>query len=260
MNKSTLSSKTLSHWHQVFRFLSLDCALPLWEQMGLNVNEDDKLFVKYAARVAYLIVQDGANNYYDANYSKIKEGKTIFSTCLKKYRNGNLAMNMLAWCKHDFVQEEKQYMTVEKAWSIAFGRLKKDYPNISCSLELPSEKINWLLDRVTELYVFEKRLQDFIETATRGNKSKWDQAIYEGSFAPEWDHGKIEGEDTFYALLDASNTIEKKVINKMIANIWRDIVKEFGSAHVDQLFEWYQCLMEDSIKMFPGVLEKPQTS
>jgi hypothetical protein len=233
--------------------LSLDCALPLWEQMGLDLKEDEQLFVQHAARLAHLIIQDGARNYYDANYSKVDSSINVFGFSLAEYRGENFQQRVTNWCEHDFIQVDSLSMTVEEAWKVAFIRLAKNYPELDCPLELHAGKVKWLVNKVENLCLFEERLTNFIDACTAGEKTKWDQIIYESSLSPDWEEPKLKDETTFYALLDASNVIQKRVLKKLVLDIWIDLKRELSDEEIDKLIKWYKCDMKSLLKMFPGL-------
>ncbi len=111
-----LSDKEMRRWHAIFRLLSLDCALPLWKQMGLNLTEEEQHFVLYAARLAHMIVQDGARNYYDANYAKVANSVELFQSLLVTYKGNDFYQQVNEWCGHDFVHNESLKMSVEESW------------------------------------------------------------------------------------------------------------------------------------------------
>jgi hypothetical protein len=257
---SANTDKKASRWHAIFRLLSLDCALSLWEQMGLDLKEDEQRFVQHAARLAHLIFQDGARNYYDANYSKVDSSINVFGFSLSVYRGEHFRQQVTNWCERDFIQVDSLSMTVEEAWKVAFIKLAKNYPELNCPLELHVGKVKWLVHRVENLCLFDERLTNFIDACTAGKKTTWDQTIYESSLSPEWEEPKLKDETTFYALLDASNVIQKRVLKKLVLDIWIDLKREFTDEEIDKLIKWYKCDMKSLFKMFPGLDAVPTMS
>ncbi len=125
---------------------------------------------------------------------------------------------------------------------------------------MPDEKAKWLISKIERLALVDERLNNFIESNTKGDKTKWDQAIYEGSLSPEGEEHKPEEETIFYALLDASNAIQKKVLNKHVMDIWNDIRAEFSKEEINNLINWYKCDMQDLIKIFPDLDMEPRAT
>jgi hypothetical protein len=249
-------SRDPHHWHAAFRLLSLDCALPIWEQMGLDLGKDDQLFVQHAARIAYLILQDGSRNYFGANYSNAKKSAKLFFSILKTYGGKAFERKISTWCKNGFVRGHGE-ISPEEAWGALFIRLSSETPKLIYPLDLPESKFELLKKRIIPLAQFHEQLKTFIESNTVGQKTEWDKSIYENSFAPEGEE-KMEGDHTFYALLNASDTITKRVADKLVFEIFEDLEKEFAEEEMRKLFNWYQCEIRPLVETFPGLETVPE--
>jgi hypothetical protein len=249
--KDTNSNQFKTVWHRIFRLLSLDCLIAEWSKMGLALNPDEQKFVMEAARVSYLIFQDGALSHYDANFLKAQQALHVFNESLTAFRGDLFRKKIMEWCQSIFVNDRE--CQIELEWYNSLARLWDNYSNKNWHPNLSEEKLKCLRELIKEyLIIPNQHLDNYLNNPENEIKSDWDQFIYKGGLSPEWEEFKIETEH-FYALLEAKIILEYISFSKF----WEKILFIFDEDDIETLYQWYRRILREKVQFNPGIDSKP---
>lgn len=234
----------LAFWHPAFKFLSLDCWLPFWENMGLPAGPDDQLFIRDVARKAWQTLHGADITCYDGDYDpdKTAAARDGFLRSLSQNYSQDFAHDISIWIERH-CDSRGLGARLDPSW---FGALCDLYHAEQGPDKLTASRLLALKDAI------HKNLMDpyeriYLETREVNTLSEWDRRLRRTQFDPKYPDRDEVPCRSLVCLVTQS---------RHLLRLWHYFIETCSDNEISELVAWYRGRETLSLQRWPE-LDRP---
>lgn len=232
-------ARALFPWHRAFEFLSLDCWLPFWRDMGLSLDDERQILVRDAARIAYRALHGRDRTCYSGDY-RPETGEQVlaaFTETVETKLGKSVAEGLRTWVQRSCGRPDLGGMLNAQWWS-ALVDLCQERRRGEFVIAIARDRLAMLVSLIRT------ELMDPFETMSAKTRqvqtvSAWDRKIRKARFDPRRpDRDEVP----------CRAKVSLAVSGLRFSRLWRRITEICTEDEIAALQMWYRLKARHSLK------------